>query len=229
MHSWTTRRLLESTPVWMVVGIFVLGCGRTEREYEGGPSTRIPELRPIPADAGSGGDDGTGSGGADSSEGGAVTGGAGADQSGSELGAAGQPASGAEPETDPGQEMDPEEEPETEPPVHPSDCTRSSLTVKDPNTGITWNTVYKCGNDGGSGVYEKANYNDKVGIMNSTTSWFVCWKAGADHAGNNNIWYYTQGSVSTAGWGGRAAWGFMPAVDVHTQYDPDSAIPGCSF
>ncbi len=158
-------------------------------------------------------------------------------------GAAGQPASGADPgagpgtdagtEPDTGTEPDPGTGPdagtEPEPPVYPSDCTRSSKSVKDPNTGITWNTVYYCGNDGAVGVYEKANYNDKVGVMDSTNSWFVCWKAGAEHGGKNNIWYYTQGSVSVAGWGGRAAWGFMPAVDVHTQHDPDSAIPRCTF
>jgi hypothetical protein len=206
-------------PCWLVLGIFIVGCGRTEREYQAEPSS-----------SGSGGDDGSGSGGADSSEEANGTGGAAGGSNDTEPGAAGQPATGTEPDMDPAQETEPEQPPETDPPVvYPSDCTLKSLTVKDPNTGITWATVYVCGNDGGAGVYEKPNYNDKVGIMNSTNSWFVCWKAGTDHAGKNNIWYYTQGSVSTAGWGGRAAWGFMPAINVYTDHDPDSAIPPCSF
>jgi hypothetical protein len=214
-----------------MLGMSVLSCGRTDRDFQAGPSSHLPDFRPIPLDPGAGGGEG--------SEGSEAAGGTGDDRSDSEPGAAGQSGSAAqrepEPEPEPQPEPQPEPEPEPEPdpqpdpPVYPSDCTRQSKSVKDPNTGITWNTVYVCGNDGGAGVYEKPNYNDKVGIMNSTNSWFVCWKAGAEHSGNNKIWYYTQGSVSTSGWGGRAAWGFMPAVNVYTDHDPDSAIPQCTF
>src|SRR6188472_3956628 len=105
MHSWTTRQLLGAMPCGVVLAIFVVGCGRTEREFQAGPSNQPPDYRPIPVGTGSGGDDGTGSGGAESSQGGDGMGGAGDDESGSEPGAAGQPASGTEPETDPGPGM----------------------------------------------------------------------------------------------------------------------------
>ena len=210
-------------PAWMALGIFILGCGRTNREFEGDPKGDDPEHDPVPLVPGSGG--------ADHSEGTEAKGGSGDEPGDTEQGAAGHPSSGteAEPEADAGSNPEQGADPEPPPTVYPSDCTRIGMTVKDPNTKITWTTVYECGNDGGAGVYEKANYNDRVGTMDTKRSWFVCWKAGAAHAGNNDIWYYTQGDRAASGWGSRAGWGFMPAINVYTKHDPDSAIPPCKF
>jgi len=63
--------------------------------------------------------------------------------------------------------------------------------------------------------------------MNSTSSWFVCYVHGQPHAGGNDIWYYTQGDRVTSH-PEYHAWGFMPALYVHTVHDPgDSRLPAC--
>src|SRR6185436_12929553 len=86
--------------------------------------------------------------------------------------------------------------------------------------GWSWTKHWSCNNTGGARMYADANRNTHVAWMDSTYSWFVCWRSGAAHEGGNNIWYYSQGDRSVAGYQGRAAWGFMPAVDISTSVDP---------
>jgi hypothetical protein len=63
----------------------------------------------------------------------------------------------------------------------------------------------------------------------TTTTWFVCWVHGQQHAGGNDIWYYTVGDRAIAGMEGRSKWGYMPAVDVNTPTgsDPWPTMPTC--
>ncbi|CAM5499635.1 hypothetical protein GCM10010329_73050 [Streptomyces spiroverticillatus] len=77
-----------------------------------------------------------------------------------------------------------------------------------------------CGNNAGAKGYEHRSYGSAVrGQMNTTFSWFQCWGRGDNHAGGNNIWYWTQLD--------NGQWGNMPAVDVHTSVDPAPGLREC--
>jgi PGAP1-like protein len=93
--------------------------------------------------------------------------------------------------------------------------------------GWSWGTVWYCGNTGGTPMYAAANTNTQVAWMDSTWSWFVCWRHGAWHAGNNDVWYYSQGDRYVAGYSYRKQWGFMPAAKVSTTVDPHPEMPQC--
>ena len=106
-------------------------------------------------------------------------------------------------------------------------CTQQSESHSDPNTGQSWSAVWYCGNQAGAAMYVGANSSTPVAYMDSTTSWFVCYRHGETHAGGNDVWYYSQGDRAAAGWSGRKAWGFMPAVNVWTTTDPAPGVPEC--
>ena len=93
--------------------------------------------------------------------------------------------------------------------------------------GWSWGNVWYCGNAGGAAMYAAANTNTHVAWMDSTYSWFVCWRRGAWHSGGNDVWYYSQGDRSVGGQGHRGAWGFMPAANVWTTVDPHPEMPQC--
>jgi len=99
--------------------------------------------------------------------------------------------------------------------------------VTDPNTGWHWSTKWWCGNRGGASLYRDASYDTRTAIMDTTWSWFVCYRRGVTHAGGNNVWYYTVGDRAVAGQEGRRQWGYMPAVDVWTSTDPWPGMPAC--
>ena len=117
-------------------------------------------------------------------------------------------------------------------PAHAGSCSPRAGTRTDPNTGLTWNTLWYCGNRAGAAVYGDANSGTQTGTMKSTTSWFVCFRIGETHAGGNNIWYYTLGDVAVSNLvmhegTHSGAWGYMPAVNVLTSTDPWPGMPAC--
>ncbi|NEA72026.1 hypothetical protein [Streptomyces sp. SID13588] len=113
-------------------------------------------------------------------------------------------------------------------PASAASCSQRSESHTDPNTGQSWSSVSYCGNDSGAPLYAGANNSTLVGWMDSTNSWFSCYRHGQQHAGGNDVWYYTQGDRSASGWQGRQAWGFMPAVNLWTSTDPSPGVPPCA-
>jgi Putative serine esterase (DUF676) len=114
------------------------------------------------------------------------------------------------------------------PPAAAGSCTQQTgVSVTDPNTGWHWTTRWYCGNRGGATMYGDANRYTPTAYMDSTYSWFVCWRYGAKHEGGNHIWYYSLGDRSAAGQSGRYKWGYMPAVDVWTSTDPWPGMAQC--
>jgi hypothetical protein len=105
-------------------------------------------------------------------------------------------------------------------PAHAGSCSSASGSVTD-SIGTTWNTLWYCGNRQGAQLYRDASYATPVNYMNTTWSWFVCYRRGAQHSGGNDVWYYSLGDKA----GG--AWGYMPAVDVWTDQDPWPGMPAC--
>ncbi|MGW3326901.1 hypothetical protein [Streptomyces virginiae] len=77
-----------------------------------------------------------------------------------------------------------------------------------------------CGNRVGAKGYEHRRYNSAVrGPLNTSPSWFQCWGRGDQHAGGNNVWYWTQLD--------NGQWGNVAAVDVHTSVDPAPGLREC--
>lgn len=109
----------------------------------------------------------------------------------------------------------------------PQTCAAKSKNVTDSNSGRSWSSVSYCHNGAGAALYADPSSTTVVGWMDSTTSWFACYARGATHAGNNDVWYYTQGDRTASGQGGRKGWGYMPAVSLTTQIDPYPGIPEC--
>jgi len=124
-------------------------------------------------------------------------------------------------------ELDPLDQVSTASAPVTSTCTPRTESHSDPNTGQSWTTVWTCGNQAGAAMYLGANNSTVVSHMDSPSSWFVCYRRGEMHAGGNNVWYYSQGDRAAAGWSGRQAWGYMPAVNVFTTTDPSPGIPQC--
>ncbi|WP_374776953.1 hypothetical protein OG756_33550 [Streptomyces sp. NBC_01310] len=77
-----------------------------------------------------------------------------------------------------------------------------------------------CGNRVGAKGYEHRRYNSAVrGPLNTSPSWFQCWGRGDQHAGGNNVWYWTKLD--------NGQWGNVAAVDVHTSVDPAPGLREC--
>src|SRR4051794_21469350 len=91
-----------------------------------------------------------------------------------------------------------------------AECTSKAESYADPNTGQSWNSVTYCGDDANTPLYVGANSSTPAGTLLSTTSWFVCYRHGEQHAGGNDVWYYTQGDRSAEGQEFRRAWGYTP-------------------
>ncbi|MCW7538430.1 M23 family metallopeptidase [Aquabacterium sp. A7-Y] len=106
-------------------------------------------------------------------------------------------------------------------------CTQRTERHTDPNTGQTWQKAFHCTNAAGATMYAGPNDSTPVATMKTTQSWFVCWRRGERHAGNNNVWYYSQGDTSRSGWAARKSWGYMPAVKLTTSVDPAPGMPEC--
>ncbi len=71
-------------------------------------------------------------------------------------------------------------------------------------------------------MYTDANWVSSISTyMDSNWSWFTCFRKGAWHEGQNNIWYYSQGDRPAG------VWGYMPALDVWTSTDPWPGMPEC--
>lgn len=67
-----------------------------------------------------------------------------------------------------------------------------------------------------------SRYSGNSGLasfLNRSPHWFQCYDHGDQHAGGNNIWYYTQ---TDSGF-----WGWVAAVDLTTRKDPYDEIPSC--
>ncbi|MBI3899975.1 MAG: hypothetical protein HY308_17025 [Gammaproteobacteria bacterium] len=107
-------------------------------------------------------------------------------------------------------------------------CTSKSGQYRhDPNTGWSWTTLWWCSNHANAPLYMDADYRIKTATMDTTRSWFVCYRRGAKHKGGNDVWYYSLGDRSEPPYERREAWGFMAAADVSAKTHPWPGVPEC--
>ncbi|WP_433220924.1 esterase/lipase family protein [Dactylosporangium sp. CS-047395] len=112
-------------------------------------------------------------------------------------------------------------------PASAGTCGQTSATTVDPNTGWRFTSRWTCGNTRGARLYGDAAYGTPTAYMDSTTSWFLCYRRGEAHSGGNDVWYYTLGDRPFPGMEARGNWGYMPAVDVYTSTDPWPGMAPC--
>lgn len=107
-------------------------------------------------------------------------------------------------------------------------CTvETNRFVRDVTTGWSWTTLWHCHNRTSANLYQDPDFHSKTAQMSDEPSWFVCYRHGAKHAGNNDIWYYTLGDVPHPRLQRRQPWGYMPAVDVLVGTHPWPGMPLC--
>jgi hypothetical protein len=104
---------------------------------------------------------------------------------------------------------------------------QTGVSVTDPNTGWHWSSYWYCGNAAHATMYGDATMYTPTAYMDSTSSWFVCYRRGDMHGGGNDVWYYSLGDRAVSGQEGRHNWGYMPAVSLTTSTDPWPGLPAC--
>ena len=85
------------------------------------------------------------------------------------------------------------------------------------------NGALYCGNDAPTNIYSApAISSSVVDTLESNPSSFKCYVYGEQHSGGNNVWYYTNGDVTSA-------WGYVPAAAVWTPTgsDPFAGVDAC--
>lgn len=114
------------------------------------------------------------------------------------------------------------------PDVPEGQCVRAVKDQKDHVTGVLWHQVWYCHDTSGAPQYAAPDGRQEVGWMETTTSWFLCYRHGLRGPDGSDVWYYTQGDYAAAGWRSRLAWGYTPARYVHAPADrPYAGIPAC--
>jgi hypothetical protein len=93
--------------------------------------------------------------------------------------------------------------------------------------GRVWRNAWSCPNTRGAHVYADPDPGQKIGIMDTGYSWFVCWASGARQGDGSTVWYYTQGDRSLDGTERLDAWGYMPSTAVRISSHPWPGMPTC--
>ncbi|MET9606882.1 hypothetical protein ABZZ17_17665 [Streptomyces sp. NPDC006512] len=103
----------------------------------------------------------------------------------------------------------------------PAAATPATGTSTAAECGVRSDAKLWCGNRVGAKGYAHRRYNTNEvrGPLNTGFSWFQCWGRGDQHAGGNNVWYWTKLD--------NGQWGNVPAVDVHTSVDPAPGLNQC--
>ncbi|MEU0483892.1 helix-turn-helix transcriptional regulator [Streptosporangium sp. NPDC006013] len=95
--------------------------------------------------------------------------------------------------------------------------------------GHVWSTDFVCANRPEAPLYLTVDTTEKIAILDTPKSWFVCWAFGRVQSDGGNIWYYTRGDRSEPGKESWSGWGFVGAEHVDAPVHPVSAMPGCEF
>ncbi|WP_433359298.1 helix-turn-helix domain-containing protein [Streptosporangium sp. CA-115845] len=95
--------------------------------------------------------------------------------------------------------------------------------------GHVWSTDFVCANRPEAPLYLTVDPTEKIAILDTPKSWFVCWAFGRVQSDGGNIWYYTRGDRSEPGKESWSGWGFVGAEHVDAPVHPVPAMPGCEF
>ncbi|GAA3792767.1 hypothetical protein GCM10022226_10040 [Sphaerisporangium flaviroseum] len=90
--------------------------------------------------------------------------------------------------------------------------------------GVVWTRDFVCANRPDTPLYLDVDSTEKIAILDTPKSWFVCWEPG----GEGRAWYYTRGDRSEPGKESWEGWGFTPADHVTAPTHPVPNMPRCS-
>ncbi|UWZ39389.1 helix-turn-helix domain-containing protein [Dactylosporangium roseum] len=96
--------------------------------------------------------------------------------------------------------------------------------------GHVWRSDYLCPNRQEAALYAEPDSDQKVAVMDTTRSWFVCWTSAVPKLGGAPlVWYYTRGDRSEPGADEWDGWGFVARADVMLDVHPSPVMPECWF
>jgi hypothetical protein len=107
-------------------------------------------------------------------------------------------------------------------PTHPVEQTAGSSQaagcVRTPTThvdgfhhGRVWESDFVCPNTPGATLVSMSDFRTPVAVMDSASSWLLCWQVRGERNGREQVWYYTRGDRVTRGGERWDGWGFMGA------------------
>jgi transcriptional regulator with XRE-family HTH domain len=114
----------------------------------------------------------------------------------------------------------------------PQACTTraSGVEHRDEQLGArVWTADVVCHNDVNAPLYLTPDSAQRIGVMDTPKSWFVCWLPGRVQADSGRVWYYTRGDRSEPGTQRLQAWGFMASEHVNATHHPWPTLPRCDF
>ncbi|OUC91708.1 helix-turn-helix domain-containing protein [Streptosporangium minutum] len=95
--------------------------------------------------------------------------------------------------------------------------------------GHVWTTDFVCANRPETSLYLTVGTTEKIAVLDTPKSWFVCWSLGRVQSDGGTIWYYTRGDRSEPGKEAWAGWGFAAAEYVEAVSHPLPDMPECRF
>ncbi|MDH2426838.1 helix-turn-helix transcriptional regulator [Sphaerisporangium sp. TRM90804] len=93
--------------------------------------------------------------------------------------------------------------------------------------GHAWTRDFVCVNRTDTPLYRHPDSTEKVAVLDTPKSWFVCWQLGRVQADGGRVWYYTRGDRSEPGRERWEGWGFVGAEHVTAPTHPVANMPPC--
>ncbi|MEU8198092.1 helix-turn-helix transcriptional regulator [Microbispora amethystogenes] len=95
--------------------------------------------------------------------------------------------------------------------------------------GLVWTRDFVCANRPDTPLYLSVDSTEKVAILDTPRSWFVCWEFGRVQGDGGRVWYYTRGDRAEPGKESWEGWGFVGSEHVDAAAHPLPGMPRCPF
>ncbi|GES12507.1 hypothetical protein Amac_061040 [Acrocarpospora macrocephala] len=93
--------------------------------------------------------------------------------------------------------------------------------------GHVWTRDFVCANRPDTPLYVNVGSTEKIAVLDTPKSWFVCWELGRVQSDGGRVWYYTRGDRSEPGKERWEGWGFVGAEHVDATTHPLPNMPRC--
>ncbi|WP_169807638.1 helix-turn-helix domain-containing protein [Herbidospora mongoliensis] len=107
-------------------------------------------------------------------------------------------------------------------------CTeRSGVKHVDARQGGVWTKDFVCVNRPDTPLYVNVGSTEKIAVLDTPKSWFVCWELGRVQGDGGRVWYYTRGDRSEPGKERWEGWGYVGSEHVDATTHPLPNMPRC--
>ncbi|WP_214105206.1 helix-turn-helix domain-containing protein [Acrocarpospora catenulata] len=93
--------------------------------------------------------------------------------------------------------------------------------------GHVWTRDFVCANRPDTPLYLDVDSTEKVAVLDTPKSWFVCWRLGRVQGDGGRVWYYTRGDRAEPGKERWEGWGFVGSEHVDATIHPLPNMPQC--